>query len=284
MLVPLLWLGLAAPLAAQVRAVQSPEQLAQQATTMSPEEAAKLETQIEKAPGDWTARAKLIGYYYYQWMPVGEQGAKAARRRHVFWMIQNQPELPLAGIQEAVIEPQGSALADLEGWQKARELWMTYLEGGSAQTLGNLAKYFQLSDKELAEKALLRATALEPANGEWTWRLGFLYAIAIIGVDGVGLNGQPSSIDPFARESPFAIKARKELDTAQNAYLLAVAANVISRYGTMLAPSDRARMGHLEDAERLLQKAAALDPGNPSWKQMLSQMQAWKLQMRTPGR
>jgi hypothetical protein len=63
--------------------------------------------------------------------------------------------------------------------------------------------------------------------------------------------------------------------------LLAVAGNVIARYGTILAPSERDRVGYLRRAEELYARAQMLDPGNPSWKQMLQQTRAWRAQMQS---
>ena len=75
---------------------------------------------------------------------------------------------------EATIDPRGHSLADAEGYDKARQLWLERMESKppSAAALGNAAKFFQLFDKELAERALQRALEIDPRNGEWHWRPG----------------------------------------------------------------------------------------------------------------
>ena len=182
---PTLALSLCA-FAQTARPTFSLEQHVQLGGSMTPAAAGQIEAQLEKNPHDILARAKLLGYYYYQWMQVGERDAKAARQRHILWTIQQQPDSPLAGLYEATIDPRGHSLADAEGYDKARQLWLERMESKppSAPALGNAAKFFQLFDKELAEKALQRALEIDPRNGEWHWRLGYLYAIGILGIDG----------------------------------------------------------------------------------------------------
>src|SRR5882724_2512591 len=97
-------------------AILSPEQLAQQGAKLSRAAAQELETQIEKNPEDLTARAKLLGYYWYQWMQPGEAATKAARRRHVLWLIEHHPESAVTGLAEATLDQGGNSLADEEGY------------------------------------------------------------------------------------------------------------------------------------------------------------------------
>lgn len=267
---------------AQVKIPANPEQWAQEGSQIAPGAARQLETQLDANPQDLYARGKLLGYYYYQWMTVGEGPARAARRKHILWLVKNHPEHPLATAYEAAIEPKGTSLADPEAYQELRRLWMSHMEARPTdiQIAGNVGKYFQLTDRDLAERGFLRALEIDPRNGEYQWRLGFFYGIALLGVDALAFNGQPASIDPFAQDSPFTVKARKELATSSSPMMLAVAGNVIARYGTMLAPSERARIEHLDEAERLYRRAIQLDPNNASWKQMLQETQALKVRMQ----
>src|SRR5260370_671163 len=107
---------------AQVTVFRSPEQLMQQGATISLGSAQELETQLEANPEDLGARAKLLGFYYYQWMRPGEDQAKAARRRHILWLIEHHPESPVTGLGEATLDENGTSMADPEGYQQARKL------------------------------------------------------------------------------------------------------------------------------------------------------------------
>jgi hypothetical protein len=65
--------------------------------------------------------------------------------------------------------------------------------------------------------------------------------------------------------------------------MLAVAASMLWRYGTMLAPTERGKMEYVEDAIKLVQKARLVEPANPSWPQFLAQLQAFKVQVQSPA-
>jgi hypothetical protein len=261
------------------------EQLIEQGAKLNAAAAQELEATVEKNPNDLTARAKLLGYYYYQWMQPGEVAAKAARRRHILWLIDRQPEAPVTGVNEAVLDRAGNALSDEEGYDQARKLWLGHFDSPTitAAALGNLARFFQMTDKNLAEKALLRARVMQPQNGEWNWRLGYLYAMGILGVDGLGLNGQPTSVDPFAQQGPFAARSRKALAESTNGTMLAIAASIIWRYGTMLAPSEKVKVDYVDMAIQFVQQARSAEPANPSWPQFLAQLQAYRRQVFSPA-
>lgn len=261
------------------------EQLVQQGAKLNAAAAQELEAIIEKNSSDLTARAKLLGYYYYQWMQPGEAVSKAARRRHILWLIENQPEAQLTGLSEAVLDRAGNSLSDEDGYDQARNLWLGQLDSPAITpaALGNLARFFQMPDKNLAEKALLRARVLQAQNGEWNWRLGYLYAMGILGVDGLGLNGQPTSVDPFAQQSPFAAKARKALAESTSGTMLATAASILWRYGSLLAPSEKAKADYVDLAIQYVQQARTAEPANPSWPQFLAQLQAYRRQVVSPA-
>ena len=274
-------------LSAQARplAVMTPEQIVQQGASISQSAAQALEAQLETNPEDLTARAKLLGYYWYQWMRPGEAVSKAARRRHILWLIEHHPDSPVAGVEEASLTEFGNALVDPEGYQQARKLWLSLMEAnkGNAALLGNVARFFQMTDKSLAETALLQARAAQPQNSEWDWRLGYLYAMGILGVDALGVHGQPTSVDPFAARGPFAAKSRKALSESKSGTMLVVAASLLSQYGVMLAPSERGKLESLDDAIQLVQQAKAAEPTNPSWPQYLMQLQAYRHQLTAPA-
>ncbi|MBK9168641.1 MAG: hypothetical protein IPM24_14385 [Bryobacterales bacterium] len=277
-------LGAAALLAQKPGQPQSFEEIAQSGSEISIFEVNDLEDTLKKNPQDLAARAKLLGYYYYQWLPIGEQEARAARRRHILWVIQNRPESPVAGLYEMGLDREGSALSDPATFDAVAKAWRAQMEarGQDASVLGNAAKFFQLNDRELAETALLKARRLEPDNPEWDWRLGYLYGLAVLGVDALAFNGQPASIDPVARDGPFGARARKALENADRALVAAVGGNVVYRWGTMLAPGDQARADVIEQAETMFRRALTLEPHNPTWVKMVQQMEAMRVRPMGP--
>jgi hypothetical protein len=262
-----------------------PEQIMEQGANIGAAEAQSLEAQLEKTPEDSTARTKLLGYYYYAWMQPGEEAAKAARRKHILWLIEHHPESPILGLAEVPIEDRGNSLADPEGYQQARRLWLSQMESrkDNVQVLSNAARFFQMTDKNLTESVLLRAQALQPYNKEWDWRLGYLYGMGILGVDALGLNGQPTSVDPILASGPFATKSRQALAATKSGTMLAMAAQILWRYGTMLSTSGEGKLTWLEQAIQLIEQARAAEPNNPNWLQYLRQMQASQREAVTPA-
>jgi hypothetical protein len=262
-----------------------PQQLMEQGSNLGLAAAQELEAQIEKNPEDLSARTKLIGYYYYQWMQPGEEGAKAGRRKHILWLIEHHPDSPILNLAEVPIEETGNSLADPEGYKQARQLWLSQMEARKtdAAMLGNMAKFFQMTDKNLAESALLQAKAVQPQNAQWNWQLGYLYGMGILGVDAMGLNGQPTSVDPIAASGPFAAKARKALAESRSGTMLAVAAQILWRYGAMLAPTGSGKLEWLDESAKLIQQAKLAEPNNPTWPQLLSQIESSRRQAVAPA-
>jgi hypothetical protein len=215
-------------------------------------------------------------------MRPGEAESKAARRRHILWLIEHHPESPVTGLGEATIEETGGDMADPDGYRQARKLWLGVMESDTknAVALGNLARFFQIVDKELAEKALLKAKALQPQNREWDYRLGYLYGLGMLGVDTMGLNGQPTSVDLYAQKGPFAERARQVLAETKSGTMLDVAASILWRYGTILTPSAQKKIDYMDQAIRLIRQASAVEPGNPSWAMTLNQLEASKRRLQ----
>ncbi len=272
----LLW-GQSAPVV-----IQSPERLVQQGANLTQAAAQEMEAQLEVNPEDLTARTKLLGYYYYQWMRPGEAVAKAARRRHILWLIEHHPEAPVTGLSEASIDETGNTMADAEGYAQAKRLWLAQMNSGtmSPLALGNMGRFFQMADKELAEKAFLQAHAMQPRNYEWDWRLGYLYGMGVLGVDNLGLNGQPTSVDPLLQKTPFAERSRKALAESKSGVMLEVAASILWRYGTMLTPSEAHKVEIMDEAIKLMEQAKAAEPTNPNWQLVLLRLQAYKRQLQ----
>ena len=65
--------------------------------------------------------------------------------------------------------------------------------------------------------------------------------------------------------------------------MLAVAASILWRYGTMLAPSEKGKLDYIDDAIKLIQQAKTAEPANPSWPQFLAQLQAFRIQVMSPA-
>jgi len=178
-------------LAAELKQQKDREEFHNAAERMTLDEAAALERLLEQNPEDMATRDKLITFYRWRGANRHPQDWKdniVARRRHVLWLIEHHPD------SEQLTRVRVFKSEDPDGYAQARKLWLAAIARPDVSTavLSNAASFFEGSDKPLAEQILLRAREQEPdgpkprvANGgaspSWSWRLGVLYAYAILG-------------------------------------------------------------------------------------------------------
>ena len=130
---------------------------------LSAAEAAALEQQLLDHPQDLVARARLVGYHAARRRPGGKDHS-----RHVLWFIRNLPESAL--LESTRIMP----FFDPEGYTEGKDEWLRLIEEESDNValLRNAARYFTVSDDDLAAKLLGRGEALDPSNPYWAKQLG----------------------------------------------------------------------------------------------------------------
>ena len=141
--------------------------------TLDAKAAAELESLVARTPDDLSARTKLLGYYSNQRFTSGE--AQENHRKHVLWIIRNHPEADIAGLPYCGIH----AGMDREGYTEGKKIWVeqTQTHAQNAVILGHAATFVFIDDKDLAEKLLLQAREIEPANPYWPDQLGRLYSL-----------------------------------------------------------------------------------------------------------
>jgi tetratricopeptide (TPR) repeat protein len=244
-------------------------------------EAEALETALASNPDDLATRAKLLGFYFRGAVPLyGPETTIAARRRHILWLIEHHPGSEVSQLSEATIDAAGHALADRDGYAEAAKLWTQQAQrsGNDAAVLGNAARFFQLSDKEQAAALLKGAQRAAPQDAQWSGRLGYLYAIGILGVDMINQNGLPTSHSPAESKSAFAAHARAELERSTDANVVGAAGSVLGQYGLMMGAMFRERFAvdYAPLAETLMLKAQQLDPANPQWPLALEQFRNFR--------
>ncbi len=245
----------------------SAPQLAREGYTLSSGYAEKLEDKLRSNPGDLDTRTRLLGYYFARSIRLsGPAVTLAARRRHIFWIIQNRSDAEIAGMSETTIDPVGHALADPKGYEQAKTLWLQQIQTYKSNTtvLAHAAKFLQLHDKELAESALKRAQAADPNNPPWSAHLGYLYALGIMGVNGLNQNGLPTSVDPSEAAGGFAKKAREELRRSSDTALIVAAGRILSQYGSMINAMGLSKEDYSAFGEELLKRAGGSGSNQPS--------------------
>src|SRR5215831_15109330 len=101
--------------------------LAREGYRVTAPEAQQLEQRLTLNPGDLSTRAKLLGYWFSRGrQAAGVQAAIEARRRHILWLIANDPDSEICGLPEATLDRDArfNALADSTGYEQARQLWL----------------------------------------------------------------------------------------------------------------------------------------------------------------
>jgi tetratricopeptide (TPR) repeat protein len=234
---------------------------------LNKQRATELEDGLAKNPGDIIARAKLLGFYFSTRIPGRSVEERIrGRRAQILWLIANQPGSPLFWQSESTIDPRGHTLADAEGYQQARQLWLkqTAKKDVSAATLGCAGKFFYLPDKQLAADYFRRAHELDPDFRLWTIMRASTLVFAVVGITTMTENGLPGPADPAEAKSDFAKSALQQLQTSTDADLLADAANELIGRGHMAQTMTpiKLQVDALSLAEQLLHRAQKLAPSN----------------------
>ena len=237
--------------AARLKAYEDRETAAR---AMTADQAAALEAGLRQNPDDLAARKKLLDFYFArlsaQFMrtrlsgpPVDHLAVKAAMAAgmpHAFWLIEHHPEDPDARTWSQLVFPSPyDHSPDPAYLERARKLWMEQADrdGRPAAVYGNAFEFFNLIDKPLAERTLLRAQAADPEGvtldgaGSWTSRLGSFYGQLLSVQRTAPADGGPlgafnaqarGGLDPH---NAYAVEVRRKLEQSKDVSLLLWTAN-----------------------------------------------------------
>lgn len=242
------------------------------------EEARALEAKVLQNPEDLELTSELLYFYLSSGTKVmGWNEMVAARRPHLLRLIERHPD----SFDTRWPIPRR---LDPDGWAQARALWMKHVSAPdvSSKILANAASFFAVSEKPVAEELLLRAMQRDPNGPQprvdrvayyspWVYRLGELYARAIVGSDDDTLGNVVRSVSLEEANSSFAVAAKKKLAESKDPALLRAAGS----YLTQNARSMDGRVGDQQIAlgfdyralgESYLDRAAALDPDSETTK------------------
>lgn len=156
--------------------------LAMEGSRLTAQEAASLEKQLEQKPGDIEARIQLLGYYFQK--QLQDPTALKANLQNILWLIQNAPECDILATPFGLLYAKVNSVAYTAG----KEVWLNQLENDpeNLSVLENAAKYFTLTDPDLANEALLKAQTLDLENPKWSAALGELYSLNMKKTSGNG--------------------------------------------------------------------------------------------------
>jgi hypothetical protein len=250
---------------------------------MSAQQVADIEASLKKDLEDLAALKKLLEFYAPiseqvpgekdKWTPrcaqvLGEKECIAARRLYILWLIEHHPDNELAGDWGARIYPTSlDPLPDPAGYAQAKKLWLskTAPSNTNVQALKNASRFFEVADKPLAEKMMLRAQALDP-KGHWSSAIGRLYAFALVGSNSSTPLNVVRTVSMEDAHGAYAQEIRKKLAESQDAELLAAAGDYLE-WARGLYLSHKIDFDPIPLAKSYLERALQLDP-QATWARM----------------
>jgi hypothetical protein len=141
------------PAAAPQRSVHRP--------TLSTDRVRALEQRAANEPADLEARSLLLRHYFLD----ASDEARAARTRHITWIVENSPEVEIAGSPLASFDRR----REPESYQQVRGLWLRHVqaETGRVDVLFNAARFFAAYEQPTAAAIMKQLVALDPGNDRW---------------------------------------------------------------------------------------------------------------------
>lgn len=251
--------------AARLAEQRADQKLYGRAVKLTRDEVASLEADVRKNPEDLSARKSLLVFYRLSGQQqLGWDRMIAARRPHLLWIIEHHPDTELA------VFPGVSEASDPAGYREAKKRWLEQTAKPDVRpaVLANAASFFEISDRPLAEKLLLRGKAIEPDgptpriekgyiyNPTWTERLATVYALAIVGSTGGTLGNIVHRVSREEAQSAYATQVRRTMDETQDPALL----TAVGRYLLFNASSVQVDFDRRVLAVGYLERAAKIQP------------------------
>ena len=219
----------------------------------------ELENKVGKKPNDLENRLRLLSYYAGQGGSDDALKIRAARARHVLWLIQNEPKAAVFNVATRVysIQPTGGPFADTAEFQAAKEAWQRQVSAHPKdnEVKRNAATFIEIHDPVWVETLL-------KSMGDYRW-LGQVYAKAILGIEASDYRtSDPVLTSEERRNSEFARHALAELEGSNNAAMLGGAGFTLCRDGAFLYADNKLELEYVPLAMKLLSKAEQIDPSN----------------------
>ncbi len=154
---------LASSVHAHPRDARSTFDLLKKGRNLSAKDAEKLEERVKKRPDDEEDRIQLLSYYAGPPKDADLSTVKAARARHIFWIIENDPKDGLGLFQVATgvyrLHCQGDDLADPDAFKQAGAMWLEQLRKnpGNDEIRREAVRAIQFCSPEPAEPILIEA-------------------------------------------------------------------------------------------------------------------------------
>ncbi len=238
------------------------------ANTLTAEDQANLSANLQAHPDDLDTRSKLLVYYQ-------RHNETDLLMPQLLWFIGHHPD-------SALLQPVQMMLTGLRPNDSSSDIltraWKEAVAANphSAIVLLNAAQFFTRLDPKLALHLFSRVQALDPSKGELCRdAIDRIYAAAEI----ERVISTPFILGVYVSPD-LATELDTQLESSNDPALL-------SRVGSLVITStfnfhDRAYL--LQRGSELIQKAIALDPANPAWKEALVSAEAEPARQRNIDR
>ena len=252
---------------------------------MSPEAVASAEAAVAANPGDSSTRLRLLTHYRESFpIPPNDDPVKrAARLRHIAYMVEHQPAAIDAASPLFYVFRSGGLYADPSDHELVRGLWVRQAgtNPGDARMVVNAARFLFVENKQEAEDLLRRAVESEPAERRLAANLGFLYAMQILGLDNFG--GDLTSAAPAAEREEARTRAVSALENGSNALVLAGAATAIPNLAMRASRGRPVDPELFQFASRLMTKARSMAPSEEALRGPMPLIEYFQEAQGAPG-
>ena len=234
-----------------------------QAQPLLPEQVEKLEAGLLATPGDSAVRSRLLIYYFSLNLPAAQ--VIEPRRRHILYLIANQPDIPLLSNVTGRLRKSGDRLADAAGYAEASKLWLQQVSAADAKvsTIVSAAEFLMLEDRDQALKIIndgYRQFPGTPGIGFLKGTIGGLNLLSPSRFDQIG-RGAGYSRDALKNEK--SLQVQKEMESMEDPNVLSGLVTSIANQFYEFHREDEAAAGQLFLlAESYLARASAKLPGD----------------------
>src|SRR5208283_1191338 len=248
----------------QVAGQLTPERPRHEPAVISPERAAKLEAQLVREPGNERIHAELLTAYNALSHPH-DTVAGAKYNAQLVWFVTNHPESPVLDRDLSLF---GVSNADDPSYQELESVWLDQLSKfpTSAPVLFHAGLFFRGFESERAFDLFKKASSLEPGNRRYLSQVIGTYAMA---EQSHGLPSSDGKTKYYGNLTyTLAERLREELTTSTDPELLSGVGFDLARLAFVPGFDNSALIIR---GQQLMERAAAMDPGNPRWSKAIDE-------------
>ncbi|MDQ1472149.1 MAG: periplasmic protein TonB [Bryobacterales bacterium] len=224
----------------------------------SPEQISLLEQEIARTPDNIQARVRALEAYAAA-APLARDDYRAARLRHIQFLIQANPARDLVSTSIAWVGSNGTPYANADDHASVRSLWLAQVSDHFDDTsvILNALRFLAVEDKQQAEDLFIRAMAERPSEVEIASHLGFFYAAGLAGAD--TLDGRVRASLSDKERASWSDHCRAQLEETLNTSVLMGASTALPNIAMRRTGGGPNFEGLVKYSEQLRSRAATLD-------------------------